>query len=751
MKFKNIFIILIIIFLLPTIFSCKNDEKDLNNDIANVTYVQKIYEKSSLYTSMFDEHNGFDRVTKISYSNKDENYYVSFFNSSKNKEWIDIYNKNFEFVKSITGDISELDQNVVKLSAFGTDIDNNIYMLKVQKDSSGSIIAAGRAIIVFDNSGNLMKEIIVDDAVDIWDSWIIDDLIVTENNFIIVSSVGLQIIDKKGKTLTEITGANKEPYYVSSAAADNNNSLYYISNGSLKKIDLITLNELWSVSDHKGRGMSNVALSSENINKLCVKNGNELSVYDNGGNYLGDMCNLYDFKLSFNEDKKSTYASVAINSLVYIDDNTLLFSFTSISNSYDSSIPGNEFSEIVKLQAVSEAEQEKRLTELENQKKNQKTINCLLPTRDTTFENIISDYKKDNVNINIEVEYYTENPNLFNASDYIQYVSTCLNAGDIKWDIISSEYIPYKTYAAKDLFVNLDTIDKNSILKDNSKFFTNIIDAFREKNGNLFVFPNSIKIYLIESLTQPLDAEIKSIEQLYKEALKLKENALYPFSANVSIELICGSLFSEFCNTDYGDVSFDKTSFYAVLDIIKKYSDPELYSPTMDNAALNIKFLHYLPPEGYEPKESIDLMPSSINADKEKYTFQSSGFMIFSKSEAKNESFNFLSYLAEYENNKLNISRKEFNNKLDQLEAYVKYRISSLNSEQLDEYETKTKRFREELLSIFEKLNNNVIYNYDFIKIFYEQLPRYLENSITKEDFAQKIEDYIWLLENENK
>lgn len=55
------------------------------------------------------------------------------------------------------------------------------------------------------------------------------------------------------------------------------------------------------------------------------------------------------------------------------------------------------------------------------------------------------------------------------------------------------------------------------------------------------------------------------------------------------------------------------------------------------------------------------------------------------------------------------------------------------------------------MLRIFEKLNFTATYHYDFIKLFNDQLPKYLDDIITKEEFVEKIEDFLWLLENEGK
>lgn len=737
-KIKYIFAIIIILFLLT---SCTNKDIEQKNDLVSAAYMHKIYESSSLYTSSYNEQNGFDVPRKIIYSDTDENYYISSYNAYKNKERIDIYTKNFKFSRTIEGDITKLDQNVIRFFAFDIDNDNNIYMIKVKTDSNGQIVNTGRIMLVFDNMGKFKEEINIDDTVSIWDSSIIDDLIVTDNNFILVSSVGIQITDKKGNTQKEITSEDRSPYYVSSAAIDDNNSLYYTSDRSLKKINLSTYNEVWSIDDYKGRITNKVAYSFDD-NQLCVKTEEMLSLYDTDGNFIGDICDLRDFKPSSNNI--DSYNSGIIYTILYINNDTILFSFSTKPDVFEVNNT-KQFSEIVKLQPLSDAEYEKKLIELDNQNKNKKNINVFLPY-DIDLDRIIYDYEKINKDINIKIEYYSENPMLFNVNDYLQYVSMCINADDFNYDIISSNFIPYTNYIAKGHFINLDTLDINNILSDNSIFFTNIINACRDKNGDLFLLPHSINIKIVEMLQQPLNNEIQSLKYL----LDMNKNGAYPFYDKESSANIYSQLFFEFCNTEYGNIYFNKTSFYAAIDIIKEFSDESIYTQKLENADYNIFKLYFLNPFLYEPKASIDLLPSGIN-NNDKYIFDVNGFLISSKSKMANESFQFLLYATEYDDNYLSISRKKLDNQLNNLDTFIQKQIEITNQSQIDIYKIKTNRFKYDMLRIFEKLNYTKTFHYDFIRLFNDQLFKYLNRIITKEEFADKIENYFWLLENEDK
>ncbi|GHV13897.1 hypothetical protein FACS1894219_09290 [Clostridia bacterium] len=722
-------IILVIIILFNFMVSC--EEKD-NESIGNTQFISHIYENSpALNLKLHDE------VQNIIRSENSGNYYISFFNSEEYMERIEVYSENFEFIKTISSDIAKLDQNLVRFFVFDIDKNNNIYLLQNNKNDDDVITAHDRLLLVFDNDGKILEKIKIDDAADIWDGHILSKLFVTENNFIFVSSVGVQITDKKGKTIKEITDDEKSPYFILSADTDNDGSLYIsCGDGILKKINISDGKEIWSIKESKGYPINRVSYSKED-NQICVYKSEVLSLYDINGNFLGDICDLRDFKPTSDSSNFENYNSGMLNALLYKNSATIIFSFTLYKEN-------SKVSELVRLQALSDEETNNILKEREEQQNSKKSIKIFTPYYDIDLERIIHEFNSINPDIYAEMEYYTEDLMLFNSADYTQYVSMRINSGDADWDIISGNFIPYDIYKSKGYFTDIDVLDTDNIFKDTEKYYTNIIDALRNKDGGFYLFPELIMFDVVESLQTPTESDILSLRSMIEE----NKPVFYDKSLYSSI---FANLFSEFVSTEYRNIMFDKIKFYEVLDIVDKFSDDSLYTSEKANAKLNLFTLAFINADVYEPKESLNILPSNINTtDDVKYLFQAQGYLIWAKSEVQNEALDFLMYMSD-NNGSFGISRIVLNKQLAEYKEGIYNKIKMYNSSALDEYNAKTDRFVQDVERIYEKLNYTSAYNYELIKLLHGELEKYREGSITKESFAEKIEDFLWLLENEDK
>ena len=736
MKKNYIFIVILIIF---SLYSCNYKKNNSENKQANNQYAQRTYESLSLYKSIYDD-NGFDEIRKMIFSEKDNNYYISIYNSHKNEERIDIYNSKFEYIKTLKNDISKLDQDYIRFFAFGIDNDSNIYMVKINSDENGQIINTDRSMLIFNKNGKLKREIIIEDTINIWDSSILSNIFITENNFILVSSVGIQITDKNGKTIKEITSDNEIPYYITSADIGEDDTLYYTTNMYLKKYNLLDYNEIWSVEDSKGRTMSCVSYSSED-NQICVKIQQSLNLYNTKGSYLGEICDLRDFNSSLEKSDINDYDSGFISSILYENNMNILFSYIKIANENVSTHSHLSYSEIVKLQSLNENDSKK--VNLNNQ--DIIILKIFLPYYDISFDRIVYDYQKSNSNIDIEMQYFCENPLYFNFEDYIEYISKKISSNDIDWDIISGDYIQKKIYTENGYFVNINNLDKNNILKDDRKYFNNIINACRENNGDLFIFPNKIFFTALESLKDG-NYNISTLKSFLDKASELIEhNNLSLLYDKTSYNYISGLLYTELCNLDYEKLCLNEKEFFYKLEIIKEFFNDSLYTEKIDNAAFNIHRFIYLSDTSYKVKESIMLLPSlSLN----KNIFDVNGLLISSNSNNSDIAFDFLIYISEYENDFLGISRKKLDTQLNKLEIATKSTIANNTSLQSDNLQIKIEQFKKDIIIMYETLNYCSTYDNNFIKFYNELLSKYLNNVIDKYEFLEKIKSYYEVSEN---
>ena len=718
---KKILIIVIIISVILSLFSScrKNEDDDVNSQ-----FVQRVYDISSVFSE------NTEGVSKIVYSDTDKNYYVSFMSK------ITVYDENFEYVRTIKGDIAGISINFFT-TRFDIDEDNNIYII--------SQIDKKWVLIVFDNDGKFIEEIEIADLKEIQTQ--VNDLWVTENNYVLAYPTGIQIIDKKGKTIREITIAGG----IISTNTDKSNSIYISTGrgGLLTKINISDGKEVWSVNASRGGNLiGKISYSHEN-NQICVSIDNFLLLYDTNGSYLGEICDLRDFKLPSNDFGIYNYADgLMVNYLFYRSIESIALSLTAYQQQ-------GEFT--LKLKALNEEESAKILEEREEQKNSKSTIKIFVPIYNISLERMIYEFNNTNPNIYVEMEYYKQNPGLFNISDYVQYISMRINAGEDNWDILSNVYLPYDIYQARGYVADIDKIDTDGVFKNSELYFTNIIDAIRDKSDGFYSFPIEVGFPALESLKQPLNRELSSIQNLLEEVISLNNNGkpvfydmIYSESFNIINYTIFCYLYPEFVSTQHGNIFFNKEKFYQFLDIIEKLSANADYTNERENADFTISYIvDFFLAAGYDKRYSLNILPINIDDSVNKrYAFSFNGYMIWSKSTIQKEALEFLEYISD-NNNFFGISRADFNR---QVEAYRNGLPSDIINSRPEAVE-ETEKFIQDITKIYESLNFALMpVNPDLGKFWLDYYNKYFEeSSITKEALAQIIEDFLWLYENESR
>ena len=184
---------------------------------------------------------------------------------------------------------------------------------------------------------------------------------------------------------------------------------------------------------------------------------------------------------------------------------------------------------------------------------------------------------------------------------------------------------------------------------------------------------------------------------------------------------------------------------------MKSFCDDSLYANKEENAQFSLISLAFINADYYEPKKSLNMLPSNIDGIGDiRYMFQAQGYLIWSKSKMQKEALEFLMYICE-NNNTFGISRDLFDKQISEYRQGVINRVSTHNPDELDEYTIKAERCGRDVLKIYENLNYTAAYNYELVKLLHGELEKYLKNELTKEEFAKKIENFLWLLENEDK
>ncbi|MBD3917226.1 extracellular solute-binding protein [Paenibacillus sp. PR3] len=142
------------------------------------------------------------------------------------------------------------------------------------------------------------------------------------------------------------------------------------------------------------------------------------------------------------------------------------------------------------------SEKDTRLAAIKEQDKQKTLIKLIVPYQSAEFASIITKYEQDNPQIKISVSYFRKNVEEFNPTDYSSYVSASILSGEQSWDILSTQYLPYRTLAEREALASLDSISDALWHSVEDQYLPNILEA-SSIDGNHYILPTKISMNVV--------------------------------------------------------------------------------------------------------------------------------------------------------------------------------------------------------------------------------------------------------------
>ena len=193
----------------------------------------------------------------------------------------------------------------------------------------------------------------------------------------------------------------------------------------------------------------------------------------------------------------------------------------------------------------------------------------------------VKKFESRHPNVKVEINAYLT-PEMLKQNDsnkivdnYISTLNTQLMSGKGA-DIIYVNALPYKKYAKRHMFADLNQLMKADPDYDAGKYYTNLFDAV-EINHNLYTLPIEYLYDLLESKNAiDLDDRSWNWQDFFKAAqtgMKDQECYILPVSDEDLFNIIFRKNYGHFVNEEKSTASFDSKEFIALLRQCKDLAD----------------------------------------------------------------------------------------------------------------------------------------------------------------------------------
>lgn len=757
-KLLKIIYFILIPLVIITLFGCKNSDSDKNMEAIRLFDENEITLQTNHQILSFKKINADTFIA--SYINPmTRSYELAYSNPTLSK---------FEPIgKDAAGLINY--QNVLQIEnpygKYGTgsrllyDVDSNgiIYILQSEIiEKNGLPLMDGqKQIFVYDKNGIKLESIPID-GIQLIQNMSSKKLIARYNQFIVISSTGIQIINAEGKTVDEIS-VSAEKYYnlvsgeegifpggliddvdivdedhivlVQTKQSDRHVTLYNIKS---KKIE-------WSQEIEHGFIPRKIHFEQE-TNEIYVASNHHVLSYSKDGMYNGELINFNEY-LSGEFNSSLFFGRDVLDPGYIVFESAHMMYFYMVSTGSEPSIQKvYSYRELI----GDDKQQRQRLLEKEQAKKT--PIYLSLPFINSGLEEMIAQYERLNPNIRVVVSTFRDSHMEFNIEDYNQYVSLQLLTNKNKWDIISTTYLSYKEYIDKGYFANIENISPKIWEAEQVRFLPNIIEASKV-NGQLLLFPTRISFFTV--LADPKLAEklqpnqykwedlIPTINKLIEEVPNMKswylESPGYRFS---SMYDILSDSYKTDLTAPQNNTELQKQLFGQFLDIAMMLSNSNDHIQSPGQQALFImipfhisEFLNYA--NLLESEKKLLPTPASPQSGKHSFVMQE-GYAVNKNSKVKEETLKLILFLAEYTQSNNIILQKTYND--------------LLNQQGMTEQK---KQAIQQLQAIIENLDSLRYLDFRLSPSLYETTQQYVEGLIDKETAIRTIQDKLWLYANE--
>lgn len=648
-------------------------------------------------------------------------YYLSYVDMNNGKEYINKYDDQWVYINKLTGDFENLSQEYYRLSAFNF-FEDSLYLVYMNEQG-----VENRELIQYDLSGNEKNRIKLDSPVEIWDARVLEDIYITENNIVLVSGVGIQICDHTGKTIKEIYGVNKDEYYIDATDISSDGYLYYSCTEEyipwLNKVEIATGENLWKQKFEFGDSIRNISVDRNNGNVYFI-NDSRIQLVDETERKVTTVGDIREYNRTVNSDDVSFYKKIFD---MLVEGENLIYMYSD----------NRSLSDVVLLYPDTTNDETNEISEIDETAYKPCEIKIFLPYKDNIIDDILYRYEKDK-GIEITVEYYSDSYMDFNTEDYLQVVSTRILSGDPGWDIMSTEVIPYVQYSQKGYFADLFSLKNGADLKDEAKYFQNILTACAD-GESLYFFPMSIEFLGIIGNTEGDD--IDSLQDILDICADDKQLC---YVSEMNYANLFEYSFNNYCNTDYRGIDFDEDEYIKVAQLLKDIYNTDIHSGSFNYSEGLLQIL--LEGELHKSK-NVDTYSTfkllSLAIDKNRFGLQT-GYAIMNESQTKEEALDLLMFISEYYDYRYGVNRDNVFRKFEDIKlSYSEDPFGNKNVANVELYSDVMK-------NVLGTLDSLVYYDTDLYVLAYKQTLSYCKGEIDVKTATERIKQAVDLFRNEN-
>ncbi|WP_438431695.1 hypothetical protein [Gorillibacterium sp. sgz500922] len=389
---------------------------------------------------------------------------------------------------------------------FDTDPQGSIYLLEYRIERGDQPLMNSRFVFIYDKTGHFKDRMPVK-GTSALQNFTPFKLEVSKDKMILVGNNGIQILDLGGSLLSEVRlGSTKalnahrgeELTLPSGTIVDavwmDNGTLAVLQQSSgggatLSAYRLDLKQTSWSTSLPEGFFIRGVFYDSA-ARILYAGSPDRILSHDTSGGFVEET-------IRFDSYQSGSYTAAFLQG----DETLELGPFFLTGNKewkafFRTTQAPRLISKGYSYRQLTGKERTQRLAAIESEEKEKKVLQVLVPFPDNAIKQKVAAYEKQHRDIKVELSYFRESDQDFNTEDYKQFISLQLFTGKRKWDLMATQFLPYKNYLDKDLFADVVEAAPSLWEREKQAFLPNIVKAIT-RGGKVSIIPSRISMITV--------------------------------------------------------------------------------------------------------------------------------------------------------------------------------------------------------------------------------------------------------------
>ncbi len=385
------------------------------------------------------------------------------------------------------------------LGGFQSRLSQDLGVVTSSLDKQGQlyVIDFMKTLHIFDKQFAPVKQIDLSAISELREEFVNMPPIVVDNQLWLMTHDGYVLLGQDGK----VAASGKLPIDGDRLGVVTDGHDLYVASGnsqrrSLKKVKAVDASVEWETEIAAKDSYKTMTFDATN-KQILVLSGDSILTYGVDGSEQGQLLDFTDRDLYRTERTKAQEDAVAVFNQLYISPTSDLMITASFYAEDSFELHGWRYTRI-------EGDEARQLMAAEQAKTNAKTkLSVLLPYPNYTADYVAQLMEANHPDVDVVFTYISETSDIA-PEDCTQRVNTLVLTEKASFDVMFTQLLPYTTYIKKGVLTNIDQLKGTSALSDDSRFYTNMIDACRQ-DGALYFLPIRASF---ETLCVPKTADI---------------------------------------------------------------------------------------------------------------------------------------------------------------------------------------------------------------------------------------------------